>query len=127
MLRPHVERLKAWAQEIKIDVIALWLAARDSRVPTLAKVVAAVVAAYALSPVDLIPDFVPILGYLDDLVIVPLGIVLAVKLIPEQVMQDLRAKARGQQKPTSTAGLVGILVLWTGGAALAAYVWWSGL
>lgn len=127
MLRLHVERLKAWAQEIKIDVIALWLAARDSRVPTLAKVVAAVVAAYALSPVDLIPDFVPILGYLDDLVIVPLGIVLAVKLIPEQVMQDLRAKARGQQKPTSTAGLVGILVLWTGGAALAAYVWWSGL
>ena len=127
MLRPHVERLKAWAQEIKIDVIALWLAARDSRIPILAKVVAAVVAAYALSPVDLIPDFVPILGYLDDLVIVPLGIVLAVKLIPEQVMQDLRAKARGQQKPTSTAGLVGILVLWTGGAALAAYVWWSGL
>ena len=127
MLRLHVERLKAWAQEIKIDVIALWLAARDSRVPTLAKVVAAVVAAYALSPVDLIPDFVPILGYLDDLVIVPLGIVLAVKLIPEQVMQDLRAKARGQQKPTSTAGLAGILILWTGGAALAAYVLWPSL
>lgn len=116
-----IERLRAWARGIKRDVIALWLAARDPRVPWYAKAVAAVVAAYALSPIDLIPDFVPVLGYLDDLLIVPLGILLAVKLIPDQIMVELRAKALEQRKPTSKAGLVGVLLIWL--AALALTVW----
>jgi uncharacterized membrane protein YkvA (DUF1232 family) len=68
-----IERLKRWTRAISRDLIALWLAARDPRVSWYAKTVAAVVSAYALSPIDLIPDFVPILGYLDDLIIVPLG------------------------------------------------------
>jgi uncharacterized membrane protein YkvA (DUF1232 family) len=73
------DKLRGWARGIKRDVMALWLAARDPRTPWYAKAVAATVAAYALSPIDLIPDFIPVLGYLDDLIIVPLGIVLAVK------------------------------------------------
>lgn len=93
----------------------------------MAKVMSAVVAAYALSPVDLIPDFVPILGYLDDLLIVPFGILLAVKLTPEEIMQELRAKARRQRRPTSNAGLVAVLILWTSGASLIAYMLWPSL
>src|SRR5262249_19115072 len=77
-----LERAKLWARAIKRDVLALWIAARDPRVPWYAKALAMAVAAYALSPIDLIPDFIPVLGYLDDLVIVPLGILLVVALIP---------------------------------------------
>src|SRR5689334_23904289 len=100
-----MEKLKNWARALKRDVMALWLAARDPRVPWHAKAVAGAVAAYALSPIDLIPDFIPIVGYLDDLLIVPLGIWVAVKLIPAPVMAELRAKAADQRKPTSKAGL----------------------
>lgn len=121
---PAIERLKEWARSIKRDVIALWLAARDPRVPWYAKAVAAMVAAYALSPIDLIPDFVPVLGYLDDLLIVPLGILLAVKLIPEPVMMELRAKALEQRKPTSKAGLVAIVLIWFAAIALTIWLVW---
>ena len=86
-------RLRQWARATKRDLLALYLAARDPRVPWYAKVVAACVAAYAFSPIDLIPDFVPVLGHLDDAVIVPLGILLALKLVPADVMADLRAEA----------------------------------
>ena len=72
-----LDRLKNWARQLKRDVVALWIAARDPRTPWLAKLVAAAVAGYALSPIDLIPDFIPVLGYLDDLLIVPAGIALA--------------------------------------------------
>src|SRR5918993_526417 len=88
--RPYLERLKTWARSLKRDVVALWLAARDPRVPLLPKLLAGAVAAYALSPIDLIPDFIPVLGYLDDLLIVPLGIWLVVWLIPAQVMGEYR-------------------------------------
>jgi uncharacterized membrane protein YkvA (DUF1232 family) len=115
------ERLKDWARAIKRDVVALWLAARDARVPWYAKAVAAAVAAYALSPIDLIPDFVPVIGYLDDLIIVPLGIMLAVKLIPEPIMVELRAKAIEQRKPISRAGMVAVVLIWL--AAIAVTVW----
>jgi uncharacterized membrane protein YkvA (DUF1232 family) len=118
-----LERLRAWARRLKQDVVALWLAARDPRVPWLAKALAAGVAAYALSPIDLIPDFIPVLGYLDDLILVPLGIVLAVRLIPPPVMADLREQAETLlQRPISrlAAGLiVGIWVL----VALALTLW----
>src|SRR4051812_30441212 len=107
-----LDRVGQWARTIKRDVVALWLAARDRRVPLLAKIVAAGVAAYALSPIDLIPDFIPVLGYLDDLVIIPLGIVLAVRLIPPGVIAELRAKAEETARPTSRAGLVAVIAIW---------------
>ena len=88
-----LDRIRIWARALKRDVHAIYLAARDPRTPWYAKVLAIVVAGYALSPIDLIPDFIPVLGYLDDLIIVPLGIWLVVSLIPEQAMAEYRAKA----------------------------------
>ena len=102
--------------------MALWIAARDPRVPWYAKAVAGAVAAYALSPVDLVPDFIPVLGYLDDLIIVPLGILLAVKLVPPELMAEFRAEAAQRTKPVSIPGLLFIVVTWTAVASLLA--WW---
>src|ERR671913_456858 len=99
--RPYLERLKTWARSLKRDVVALWLAARDPRVPLLPKLLAGAVAAYALSPIDLIPDFIPVLGYLDDLLIVPLGIWAVVRLIPPALMAELRARAESSERPRS--------------------------
>jgi uncharacterized membrane protein YkvA (DUF1232 family) len=108
-----LERGKQWAREIKRDVVAVWIAARDPRVPWYAKCVAAGVAAYALSPIDLIPDFVPVLGYLDDLVIVPAGILLTVKLIPPDLMEEFRAEAaRREGRPQSRVAAALIVVIW---------------
>lgn len=116
--------LRDWARRLKREIGALWLAARDPRVPFLAKVAAACVAAYALSPIDLIPDFVPVLGYLDDLVLVPLGIWLAVRLVPSALMAEFRAAAVARP-PVSRAGAAAIVALWCGGVALGAW-WWLG-
>ena len=113
-----IARARSWARQIKRDVVALWLAIRDPRVPWYAKTVAAVVAGYALSPIDLIPDFIPVLGYLDDLMIVPLGIMLAVKLVPAPVMADLRVRAMGRARPKSIAGLIAVLFIWAAAAGL---------
>ena len=126
MGKTPIELLKVWARGIKRDVIALWLAARDPRVPWYAKAVAATIAAYALSPIDLIPDFIPILGYLDDLLIVPLGIMFAVRLIPPPVMSDLRLKAIEQSKPTSRAGLAAVVMIWLVALTLTAWLIWRG-
>ena len=102
------------------DVVALWLAARDPRVPWFAKVLAGAVAAYALSPIDLIPDFIPVLGYLDDLVIVPVGILAAVRLIPAPLMLEFRAEAaRREGRPSSRAGIVVIACIWIVALAIA--------
>mgnify|MGYP001766334850 CR=1 FL=1 len=117
-------RLKEWARAMKRDVVALWLAARDPRVPWYAKAIAASVAAYALSPIDLIPDFIPILGYLDDLVIVPLGIAAAIRLVPEPVMAELRRAAAMRSKPTSKVGLLVVLLAWGGVLATAGLLIW---
>jgi len=117
-----IERLKAWARALKRDVVALWLAARDPRTPLAAKLVAGAVAAYALSPIDLIPDFIPMLGYLDDLLIVPAGIWLAVRLVPPDLLAELRSTAESRERPRSTAGMVAIVLAWLAfGGALA---WW---
>jgi uncharacterized membrane protein YkvA (DUF1232 family) len=106
-------RLREWAQSIKRDVHALYLAARDPRVPWYAKLIAGCVAAYALSPIDLIPDFIPVLGYLDDLIIVPLGILLVVALVPPGIMAEHRAAAAlAQQQPTSPTAAVVIIAIW---------------
>jgi uncharacterized membrane protein YkvA (DUF1232 family) len=118
------EHVRQWARALKRDVLALYLAARDPRVPWYAKAVAACVAVYALSPIDLIPDVIPILGYLDDMVLVPLGIWLATRLIPPLLLEEHRhaAKARHQPSPTSWVGAALILGLW--GLARGAIVWW---
>ena len=109
-----VDRLKIWAKAIRVDSHALYFAARDPRVPWYAKVLAAAVAAYALSPIDLIPDFIPVIGYLDDLLVVPLGILLVVKLIPPAIMAQHRAAvASSAGRPVSHAAAVGIVTAWT--------------
>lgn len=116
-------QVREWARAIKRDVHALWLAARDPRTPWYAKAVALAVAAYALSPIDLIPDFVPVLGYLDDAILLPLGIMLAVRLVPPAVMAEHRATAaQAASRPVSRAGAGFILGLWILGAA--AMGWW---
>jgi uncharacterized membrane protein YkvA (DUF1232 family) len=109
--------LSNWARSIKRETLALYLAARDPRTPWYAKALAAVVVAYALSPIDLIPDFIPVLGYVDDLLIVPLGIWATVKLIPRLVMDEHRARAEAlSERPISrTAGLV-IIAIWIAAA-----------
>lgn len=104
--------LKEWAKALKRDVLALWLAARDPRVPWYAKLLAGLVAAYALSPIDLIPDFIPVLGYLDDLLIVPAGIWLSIRLIPPAVFAQLRASAQDREKPVSRLGMALVLIAW---------------
>jgi uncharacterized membrane protein YkvA (DUF1232 family) len=116
-----------WARRIRRDVVALWLAARDPRVPGHAKAVAAAVAAYALSPIDLIPDFIPVLGYLDDLILVPLGIMLAVRLIPPGVMSELRARAEAQRPPRSKLGLVIVITIWMAMIGVCGWLAWRAL
>ncbi|GGF80102.1 membrane protein [Rhizobium wenxiniae] len=108
-----LKKAKAWAKTIKRDIVALWLAARDPRVPLSAKLVAGAVAAYALSPVDLIPDFIPVLGYLDDLILVPVGILIAIRLVPQELMSEFRLVAEQRSgRPVSRSGLAFILAIW---------------
>ena len=107
--------LRSWAQALKRDVFALYLAMRDPRVPWPAKVLAGMVAAYAFSPIDLIPDFIPLFGYLDDLILLPLGILLVIHMIPRPVMDDLRRQATtriDERPPRSIAAAVVIVALW---------------
>jgi uncharacterized membrane protein YkvA (DUF1232 family) len=118
-------RLRRWARTIKTDVVALYLAARDPRVPWVAKLAAAMVAAYALSPIDLIPDFIPVLGYLDDVILVPIGILLAVRLIPPPLMEELREAARERAgRPASRGGALAVVILWVAAAILVLWAFW---
>jgi len=121
-------RLKDRAQSIRRDIHAIYLAARDPRTPWYAKALAVCVAGYALSPIDLIPDFVPVLGYLDDAVIVPLGILAVVKLIPAGIMADHRAAAaRAAERPVSRTAAVVIALIWVGSIALTVWMTWRCL
>lgn len=107
--------LKRRARQLKQEIYALYLAARDPRTPWLARMVAGLVVAYALSPIDLIPDFVPVLGYLDDLILVPLGIALALRLIPPSVLAESRAAAvalHARGKLHSRSGLLIVVTIW---------------
>ena len=115
-----LNRLKLWAKVLYRDIIALWLAGKSRETPLLARLVAAATAAYAFSPIDLIPDFIPILGYLDDVLIVPLGIWAAVRLIPPLLMKDYREEAaKIARRPTSRTGFVMVLAIWLAVLALA--------
>ncbi|CAO3363047.1 YkvA family protein [Azospirillum melinis] len=110
---------KRWARAIKRDVLAVYLAARDPRTPWGVRVLAMAVAAYALSPIDLIPDFIPVLGYLDDLLIVPLGILLVVRLIPPDLLAEHRAAAaRRSAQPVSVAAAAVMVALWLAAGVL---------
>jgi uncharacterized membrane protein YkvA (DUF1232 family) len=123
-LRAMPHQLKMWARALKRDVHAIYLAAGDPRVPWYAKVLALAVAGYALSPIDLIPDFIPVFGYVDDLIIVPLGIWLVLSLIPDEVMAEYRAKAsEAGQRPISKGAAIIIMSIWIFGAVI---LGWAG-
>ncbi len=118
-----VSWLEGWkwrARQLKTEMYALYLAYRDPRVSWLARVFAACVVAYAFSPIDLIPDPIPVLGYLDDLVLIPLGIVLARKMIPAEVLAECRERARVEiaSKPVSWVGAAVVVAVWVVLAAL---------
>jgi len=109
------QHLRQKARKLKEDTYALYLAYNDPRVPWYAKLFIAVVVAYAFSPIDLIPDFIPVLGYLDDLILIPFGIVIAVKMMPPEVMAECRLKAKSmitQDKPVSRVAAVVIIGIW---------------
>ncbi len=110
-----IDRLKLWAGRLKTEIYALYLAYKDPRVPLYARVFAACVVGYAFSPIDLIPDPIPVLGYLDDLIIVPLGVALAVRMIPQKVLDECRKKARGEiagGKPVNKVAAVFVVCVW---------------
>jgi uncharacterized membrane protein YkvA (DUF1232 family) len=119
-----IAALKNRAVALKREAYALYIAARDPRVPWYAKVFMGLVLAHTFSPIDLIPDFIPVLGYLDDLIVVPLGIALALKMIPAEVMIDARRQAEEllrQGKPISRAGAIMVIAIWL--IIITAVVW----
>ena len=120
-----IEAWKQRARQLKTEVYAIYLAYRDPRVPWYARLFAACVVGYAFSPIDLIPDPIPVLGYLDDLVLVPLGIVLVLRMVPAEVLEECRARARAELaggRPVSRAGAVAIVTIWLLSAALAGWL-----
>lgn len=120
-----VGRLRDWARGLKRDVHAVYLAARDPRTPWYARALALFIAAYALSPIDLIPDFIPVLGYLDELILLPLGLMLVVRLIPVEVMAEARAAAlAAESRPTSRLGAALIVLLWIATASWLLWLFW---
>ena len=109
----RMERLKTLARALKRDVIAVWIAARSARTPWIARLLAVGVAAYALSPIDLVPDFIPVIGYLDDLILVPMGIALVVRLIPSQLMAEFRDEASlPSDRPSSRVAAALVVLVW---------------
>ena len=118
-----VIRIKDKARALKRETTALWFALRDPRTPWPARVVGALVVAYALSPIDLIPDFIPVLGLLDDLILLPLGIALCIRLIPADVFEDARRRAiDAERQPANRIAAVMIVLIWIG-LAVACGIW----
>jgi uncharacterized membrane protein YkvA (DUF1232 family) len=118
-----LEKISAWARRIKRDAVTLWFAYRHPMTPLLAKLICVFVVAYALSPIDLIPDFIPVLGYIDDVLLLPGLIWLAIKLVPPSVLQECRTQgdewmAREGRKPRHYWGVVLIVAIWAG------FAWW---
>jgi len=119
-----IARLKSRARTLKREAYALYIATRDPRAPWYAKAFLGLVVAHTFSPIDLIPDFIPVLGYLDDLVVTPLGIALALRMIPPEVMSDARRQAEAllqQGKPISRAGAIMVVAIWL--VIIIAVVW----
>lgn len=123
-----IVRFRSAVRALRAEVVAVYLAARDPRTPWAARLLAAAVAAYALSPIDLIPDVIPVLGLLDDLILVPLGVALVVRLVPPVVMAEARARAAVlAERPTSRAAAAVIVGVWIALAVGAALVLWRSL
>ncbi len=117
-----LDSLRTIADRIKQDSVTIYLVARDIRTPIYVRILALAVAAYALSPIDLIPDVIPVLGYLDDLILLPLGIYFVIKLTPRNVIKDCRTKAKAlPQRPTSVAAAVVIVAIWIACAVIALF------
>jgi len=123
-----LRRLKLWARKLKTEVYALYLAYKDPRVPWYARVFTAIVVGYAFSPIDLIPDPIPVLGYLGDIILVPLGIALAVRMIPPHVLTECREKARTlEDKPVNKIAAVVVVAIWVFLAGLAVFLTYRAL
>ncbi len=125
MRTKHLGRLKSWARRLKAEIHALYLAYRDPRVPVHARIFAAIVVGYAFSPIDLIPDPIPILGYLDDLILIPLGVALAIRMIPGPVLDECREEARraaDEGRPINRMAAVVVVAVWLSLAALAVFL-----
>lgn len=123
------DNLKAWARRIKRDGVTLWFAGKNPRTPWYAKALGVFVVAYALSPIDLIPDFIPVLGYLDDVLLLPVLIWLAIRLLPPGVLAECRSQAEewmqvNGARPSSRAGAVLVVSLWVG-SGVAAWLWFK--
>jgi uncharacterized membrane protein YkvA (DUF1232 family) len=106
-----LEKLKSRARALKQEAFAVYIAAKDPRTPWYAKALIFFVVAHTFSPIDLIPDFIPILGYLDDLIITPLGLALAIRMIPAEVLVEAREKAKQVKGPERSVGLVGLIFI----------------
>ncbi len=118
-----IEKIRAWARELKSQIVVLAAAIRDPRTPWYAKALGVIIVAYALSPIDLIPDFIPVLGFLDELILLPLGIWAVKRMIPADVMDSHRATVAASAKlPPSRFAAAVIIALWL--AALALTAWW---
>jgi uncharacterized membrane protein YkvA (DUF1232 family) len=118
---PLLEELKQRARRLKAETFVLYLAARHPDTPWYAKLLVAAIVAYAFSPIDLIPDFIPVLGYLDDLVLIPIGIAFAIKLVPPPVLSECRARAQEAMvngKPVSRVAGAVVVIIWLAMAAL---------
>ncbi|MDB5809302.1 MAG: hypothetical protein JWN94_1424 [Betaproteobacteria bacterium] len=118
------QRLRAWARELKTETLTLWFCCKNPATPFAAKVLATLVVAYALSPIDLIPDFIPVIGYLDDVILIPIGIYFTLKLIPQPIIEASRIRARewmaaSQVKPRNYVAAAMIVCLWLAAA------WWA--
>ena len=112
-----MQRLKIWAAALKREVMTLWFACRDPRTPGYARLLTMLIVAYALSPIDLIPDFIPVLGYLDELILLPVGIYLVLKLVPAEALADARARAQAwvdsrKPKPRNWIAAAAIVLVW---------------
>ncbi len=112
-----IEKLKSWAQLLKMDVLMIWFATKSPQTPWLPKAICIFIVAYALSPIDLIPDFIPVLGYVDDLVLLPILIWVAIRLMPNFILQESRILAdqwlkKNQSKPKSNLGFLIVAVIW---------------
>ncbi len=115
--------LKQWALQIRRDTVALWFAVRDERTPFWLRSLGYLIVAYALSPIDLIPDFLPVIGYLDELILLPVGLWLMIKFMPQTVLADSRRQAdswlaQGNQRPRSKLGAAIVIVIWV------TIAWW---
>ena len=115
-----LERARAWASVMRRETVAVYLAIRDPRTPWIAKLIGGLVVAYAASPIDLVPDFVPVLGLPDDLLIVPAGLWLTVRLIPKEILDEARARADAEVlRPKSVAAGFFVVAVWVGALLLA--------